>query len=52
MTNLVKVSNNLANNQAVNMLGKNVSLYDAAGSYITGRVEACNKWRISTASNK
>ncbi|WP_246745048.1 flagellar hook assembly protein FlgD [Thiospirochaeta perfilievii] len=39
-TQFEKVSNNLASNQAVSLLGKNVSLTDLGGNNITGRVEA------------
>ena len=35
-----KVSNSLASNQAVALLGKNVTLQDIGGNMITGRVEA------------
>jgi flagellar basal-body rod modification protein FlgD len=44
MTNLNNqfsdVSNSLASNQAVALLGKNVTLQDIGGNMITGRVEA------------
>ncbi len=35
-----KVSKSLASNQAVSLLGKNVTLQDIGGNMITGRVEA------------